>query len=103
MFECIPHGLATELGGELEIPTIGIGAGPGCDGQVLVFHDLLGFDEDFRPRFVRRYANARRTLGDAIASFAADVRRGEFPSMDESFESTTEATTPEAGGTGRRP
>ena len=103
VLECIPHALATEVSRELEIPTIGIGAGPGCDGQVLVFHDLLGFDEDFHPRFVRRYANAQRTLGDAVASFVADVRRGEFPSLDESFESTSEATTPEPGGAGRRP
>jgi 3-methyl-2-oxobutanoate hydroxymethyltransferase len=103
VLECIPHGLATEISRELEIPTIGIGAGPGCDGQVLVFHDLLGFDEDFHPRFVRRYANAHRTLPDAVASFAADVRGGEFPALAERFESTGESVTPSTGGAGRRP
>ena len=96
VLECIPHELAEELSAELEIPTIGIGAGPSCDGQVLVFHDLLGFDEDFRPRFVRRYANARGSLTDAVAAFAADVRSGAFPTLDESFASTGEVAAPPA-------
>ena len=96
VLECIPHGLASELTAQLEIPTIGIGAGPGCDGQVLVFHDLLGFDEDFRPRFVRRYADAAGSLTDAVAAFAADVRSGGFPTLDESFASTGEVAAPPA-------
>lgn len=94
VLECIPHGLAAEITSELQIPTIGIGAGPSCDGQVLVFHDLLGFDESFRPRFVRRYATANRTLTEAIESFATDVRSGDFPSLDESFASTGEVAAP---------
>lgn len=91
VLECIPHGLAREITADLQIPTIGIGAGAGCDGQVLVFYDLLGFDEEFRPRFVRRYAAAHRTLTDAVSAFAADVRNGDFPSLGESFESSREA------------
>jgi 3-methyl-2-oxobutanoate hydroxymethyltransferase len=102
VFECIPHGLATDLSARLRIPTIGIGAGPGCDGQVLVFHDLLGFDEDFRPRFVRRYADAHATLTQAVSAFAADVRSGAFPTLDESFASTGEVSAPPASGAQRR-
>lgn len=103
VLECIPHPLATRLSADLEIPTIGIGAGPGCDGQVLVFHDLLGFDESFRPRFVRRYADANRTLTESVAEFAADVRRGDFPSLDESFESAGDIAAAPAAGADRRP
>lgn len=102
VLECIPHGLATELSAKLDIPTIGIGAGPGCDGQVLVFHDLLGFDENFRPRFVRRYADANASLTEAVAAFAADVRSGAFPTLEESFASTGEASAPPVAGAQRR-
>jgi 3-methyl-2-oxobutanoate hydroxymethyltransferase len=102
VLECIPHGLATELTAKLEVPTIGIGAGPGCDGQVLVFHDLLGFDEDFRPRFVRQYADAKGSLTQAVAAFASDVRSGAFPTLDESFASTGEVSAPPAAGAQRR-
>ena len=90
VLECIPHALAAEISETLGIPTIGIGAGPNCDGQVLVFHDLLGFDEQFRPRFVRHYADARGSLTEAVAAFAADVQSGAFPTLEESFSSTGE-------------
>lgn len=102
VLECIPHGLATDLTARLDIPTIGIGAGPGCDGQVLVFHDLLGFDEDFRPRFVRQYTNAAGSLTEAVAAFAADVRSGAFPTLEESFASTGEVSAPPVSGAQRR-
>ena len=83
--ECVPAAVAERITATLRIPTIGIGSGPGCDGQVLVFHDLLGFDEEFRPRFVRKYADANATLTQAVAAFAADVRSGAFPTLEESF------------------
>jgi 3-methyl-2-oxobutanoate hydroxymethyltransferase len=102
VLECIPHALAAELTAKLRVPTIGIGAGPGCDGQVLVFHDLLGFDEDFRPRFVRQYADANGSLTQAVTAFASDVRSGAFPTLDESFASTGEVSAPPAAGAQRR-
>jgi 3-methyl-2-oxobutanoate hydroxymethyltransferase len=86
VLECIPSELAREVSESLAIPTIGIGAGPGCDGQVLVFHDLLGIEERIAPRFVRRYAEVGKTTREAIAAFAADVRSGAFPAETESFE-----------------
>jgi len=86
VLECIPSELAREVSERLTIPTIGIGAGPHCDGQVLVWHDLLGIEERIAPRFVRRYAQLGTATREALAAFAADVRRGAFPSPDESFE-----------------
>ena len=68
------------------IPTIGIGAGPYCDGQVLVYHDLLGIEERIAPRFVRRYAEQGKGAREAIAAFADDVREGRFPAPEECFE-----------------
>jgi len=64
---------------QLDVPTIGIGAGPACDGQVLVFHDLLGLGKDTPPKFVRQYADVGRIATEAIAAFADDVRSGNFP------------------------
>ena len=82
-------GLVTEAIG---VPTIGIGAGPDCDGQVLVYHDLLGLQDDLRPRFVRRYADLGDATVEALSRFAADVRSGRFPSPEESYSlKSTEA------------
>jgi 3-methyl-2-oxobutanoate hydroxymethyltransferase len=86
VLECIPSELAREVTESLSIPTIGIGAGPHVDGQVLVGHDLLGIEERIAPRFVRRYAELGRSAREAIAAFARDVRSGEFPSAEEGFE-----------------
>jgi 3-methyl-2-oxobutanoate hydroxymethyltransferase len=86
VLECIPSELAREVSERLAIPTIGIGAGADCDGQVLVLHDLLGFEQRIAPRFVRRYAELGRTTREALEAFAADVRSGDFPSPAESFE-----------------
>ncbi len=86
MLECIPSALAAEVTGALSIPTIGIGAGADCDGQVLVFHDLLGIEERIAPRFVRRYAQLGHDAREALAAYVADVRSGAFPSAAESFE-----------------
>ena len=86
VLECIPSELARETSERLSIPTIGIGAGAHCDGQVLVWHDLLGIEERIAPRFVRRYAQLGLATREAIEAFAADVRSGAFPSADEAFE-----------------
>ena len=86
VLECVPADLGQEVSERLAIPTIGIGAGPGCDGQVLVFHDLLGLEDRLSPRFVRRYAELGATATDALERFVADVRSGDFPSADESYD-----------------
>jgi 3-methyl-2-oxobutanoate hydroxymethyltransferase len=85
VLECVPSDLAAEISDRLTIPTIGIGAGPACDGQVLVFHDLLGIEERIAPRFVRRYAELGHESREAIARYAEDVRAGRFPSSEESY------------------
>jgi 3-methyl-2-oxobutanoate hydroxymethyltransferase len=85
VLEKIPRALAAEVSAELEIPTIGIGAGPGTDGQVLVTPDLLGLTPDFRPRFVRRYADLDRIVREALSRFATEVRDGTFPGDEESY------------------
>ena len=85
VLECIPAPLARELSSDLQIPTIGIGAGDGCHGQVLVYHDLLGLEERIAPRFVRRYAELGLATREALARYADDVRSGRFPSQDESY------------------
>ena len=85
VLECVPSALAAEVRDLLTIPTIGIGAGPHCDGQVLVWHDLLGLEERIAPRFVRRYAQLGLAAREALATFGADVRSGRFPSEDECY------------------
>lgn len=85
VLECVPTDLAAEVSERLAIPTIGIGAGAACDGQVLVYHDLLGLEERIAPRFVRRYAQLGVASREAVAAFAADVRSGRFPSADEGY------------------
>ena len=85
VLECIPADLAAEVTASLDIPTIGIGAGVDCDGQVLVYHDLLGLEDRLAPRFVRRYAHLGNAARDAVAQYADDVRTRRFPSTDESF------------------
>jgi len=85
VLEGIPKDLATRISAELEIPTIGIGAGNGCDGQVLVIQDLLGMDPDFRPRFVKRYAELGKQITDAVGEYIAEVQAGDFPDDEHSF------------------
>lgn len=85
VLEGIPADLAAEISEELEIPTIGIGAGVGCDGQVLVIYDLLGMDEDFRPRFVKRYAELGSVIKGAVGDYLSDVRDGSFPAAEHTF------------------
>jgi 3-methyl-2-oxobutanoate hydroxymethyltransferase len=83
--EKVPEGLARKITDTLTIPTIGIGAGVDCDGQVLVVDDMLGLFTDFRPKFVKRYAELGKTADEAIAAYAADVRSRAFPEADHSF------------------
>lgn len=85
VLEKIPAALARRVTQSIPVPTIGIGAGPHCDGQVLVVYDMLGLTEDFRPRFVRRYAELAETLRRAFRQYIQDVRAGSFPSKDESY------------------
>ena len=87
VLEKIPRDLAKRVSESVNIPTIGIGAGPDCDGQVLVLHDLLGITMDFSPRFLRRYLNLADDIHGAITNYCEDVRSGEFPSEDESYTS----------------
>lgn len=86
VLEAVPAPVADEITRRLSIPTIGIGAGPGCDGQVLVYHDLLGLTEGHLPRFVKRYANLSREIRDALEAYAADVRQGSFPDAEHTYE-----------------
>ena len=87
VLEKIPKELAQRVQRELNIPVIGIGAGPHCDGQVLVLHDLLGITMDFSPRFLRRYLNLAEEIDGAIRSYCEDVRSGDFPNESESYTS----------------
>ena len=83
--ECVPGEVAAAVTAAVTIPTIGIGAGPGCDGQVLVSHDLLGLFDGFRPKFVKRYADLGTATRDAISAYAAEVRDGKFPAAEHEF------------------
>jgi 3-methyl-2-oxobutanoate hydroxymethyltransferase len=85
VLEGIPQKLAARITESLSIPTIGIGAGPGCDGQVLVLHDILGLCEKYSPKFVKRYADVRAVISDAVNAYISDVRSGEFPTEAHSF------------------
>ena len=85
VFEKIPAELAARVSSSLTIPTIGIGAGVDCDGQVLVLHDMLGITQEFSPRFLRRYADLENTIQAAITGYISDVRAKSFPSDDESY------------------
>jgi len=85
VLECVPAPLAAEITREIAVPTIGIGAGADCDGQVLVFHDVMGLTRDLRPRFVRRYADLSSIIEEAAKAFTRDVKSGSFPSAEESY------------------
>lgn len=86
VLEGIPGDVAREITGSVSIPTIGIGAGPHCDGQVLVGHDILGLVEGDLPRFVRRYADLKTSMLDAFSRYVEDVRRGDYPALEETYE-----------------
>jgi 3-methyl-2-oxobutanoate hydroxymethyltransferase len=90
VLEGVPDALAERITAELDIPTIGIGAGPACDGQVIVVHDLLGLTESEPARFVRRYAELAVIATDAVRDWASDVRSGRYPSAAESYHASAE-------------
>ncbi len=85
VLEAVPAPVAAHITEDVEIPTIGIGAGAGCDGQVLVYHDLLGLSEGHLPRFVKRYANLSAEIRDALEAYASDVRSGAFPGEEHEY------------------
>lgn len=85
VLECVPRALAQEITAMLSIPTIGIGAGPDCDGQVLVIHDLLGLLGDFRPKFVKSYLDLQTEIDGAVKTFIEEVKKGIFPDDARSF------------------
>src|SRR4249919_3730860 len=85
VLECVPDAVARIVTDSVAVPTIGIGAGRHCDGQVLVYHDLLGLEDRIKPKFVRRYASMKTDATAAVARYADDVRAGRFPSSDETY------------------
>ncbi len=86
VLEKIPSALAKKVTNSISIPTIGIGAGKHCDGQVLVIHDMLGINKDFNPRFLRRYADLHTVMTDAVSSYVSDVKSQNFPSDNEQYD-----------------
>ncbi len=86
LLECIPRGLAAEITASVSVPTIGIGAGAGCDGQILVYHDLLGITAGKQARHVKRYADLRTTIVAAVSRYRDEVRDGVFPGDEQSFK-----------------
>lgn len=85
VLEKIPANLAAEVSKSLQIPTIGIGAGAGCDGQVLVMHDMLGINTEFKPRFLRQYLNLSEQVTSAVQQYIKDVKSNDFPNQEESY------------------
>ena len=86
VLEAIPAELASEISRQLTIPTIGIGAGPGCDGQVLVIHDILGLCDKYSPKFVKRFADVHDTISAGIKDYISEVKEGQFPGPEHSFK-----------------
>lgn len=86
VLEMVPVGLAAKVTQALQIPTIGIGAGPDCDGQIIVLHDMLGFDEAFNPKFLKKYANLGRDICEAVKAYDRDVKSGAFPAAEHAFK-----------------
>jgi 3-methyl-2-oxobutanoate hydroxymethyltransferase len=85
VLECVPANVAKEISESLRIPTVGIGAGPGCDGQILVLQDLLGMNTDFHPKFARPFLDGARCVLETLASFDRAVKAGTFPADEESY------------------
>jgi len=92
VIELVPSETAKLITESVSIPTIGIGAGPSCDGQVLVLWDMLGLFEDFKPKFVKKYANVRELIKNAVSEYSEEVRNGTFPDPEHSFEMSEEET-----------
>jgi 3-methyl-2-oxobutanoate hydroxymethyltransferase len=90
VLECVPTKLAALISEKLTIPTIGIGAGDECDGQVLVIHDMLGITEKYLPKFAKKYAEVGQVMTQAVATYASEVRDGVFPSVEHGFKMSDE-------------
>jgi 3-methyl-2-oxobutanoate hydroxymethyltransferase len=86
VLELVPAAVATRITDSLRIPTVGIGAGSGCDGQVLVLHDMLGLNEAFNPKFLKRYAQLGEVVRRAARAYADEVREGAYPGPEHSFD-----------------
>jgi 3-methyl-2-oxobutanoate hydroxymethyltransferase len=97
VLESIPTGLAAEVTAALRIPTIGIGAGPGCDGQVLVLYDMLGLFAEFQPRFVRRFLEGASLTETAVKAYMEAIAKGEFPGREHGFEEEPRGSAPRRG------
>jgi 3-methyl-2-oxobutanoate hydroxymethyltransferase len=102
VLECIPAELARIVTSQLRIPTIGIGAGPHCDGQVLVLNDILGLDSSFTPKFVKRFAEVGAAVSGAVASYVGEVKGRAFPADEHSFHSSTVRLVPASQGDDER-
>lgn len=98
VLECIPTPLAKEISDRLTIPTIGIGAGIECDGQVLVFHDMVGYGSKINPKFVKKYSNIAQNITDAVESYIAEVKEKHFPTEEHSFSMKEEVLAQLYGG-----
>ena len=96
VLEGVPRELAAQITDAIDVPTIGIGAGPECDGQVLVIYDVLGMNDDFKPKFVKRYENLADRIRDAVGAYAEEVRRGAFPDDEHSFSRQRKRAAPKA-------
>ncbi len=94
VLEKIPRKLAAEITAAIDIPTVGIGAGPECDGQILVLYDMLGLDERFKPRFVKNYLDGSSLIGHAVEEYVSEVRQGVFPDTAHSFGKMPGVTAP---------
>ena len=90
MLECIPADLARKISETISIPTIGIGAGPGCDGQVLVYQDMLALFSDFKPKFVKNFANIGEQMTQAFKDYDAEVKANTFPAAEHCFKDVGE-------------
>ncbi len=86
VLECVPEKLASRISKEISIPTIGIGAGAGCDGQVLVYQDMLGLFSDFTPKFVKKFANVGEIVQGAFSDYIKEVQEGTFPAQEHTFK-----------------
>lgn len=90
VLECVPAPLAARISQQLKIPTIGIGAGNGCDGQILVYQDMLGMFNDFTPKFVKHFSNIGEEMSRAFRDYISEVRSGAFPDEEHSFKMKNE-------------
>ena len=103
VLESVPVEVARTVTGALKVPTIGIGAGPACDGQILVFHDMMGFSKGYLPKFVRTYADLHGVISRAVGAYGRDVRAGRFPDDATSYHMKPEEAAGFGGGKRRKP